>query len=332
MVEYRRIVRASRLVQLLLVLQRRGKVTAADLAAELEVSVRTIYRDVEALGMAGVPVVTDSGPGGGVSLIGGYETRLTGLTGDEATAIGLAGVPTAAAELGLGSVLVAAQAKVDAALPPELRARAVRVRERFHVDAPGWFQRPTSVPMLPALSSAVWDGRAVELHYAGRNGTVRRRVDPLGLVLKGANWYLVAGSRRPERLRSFRVDRVRAVRSMDRAVERPESFDLATAWGELQAGFEQTLRSFDVVVRMARADVPRLRHALPEPSASRALDAAAAAEGDPVTFVAQSESVEVAHGELLRLGGRVEVLAPPAVREAMRATGAAIAAAHATLR
>lgn len=320
--------RASRLVQLLLVLQRRGQVTAADLAEELEVSVRTIYRDIEALGMAGVPIVTESGPGGGVSLIGGYETKLTGLSGDEATAIGLAGVPGAAAELGLGSVLVAAQAKVDAALPPELRSRAVRVRERFLVDAPGWFQRPAPVPMLPALSAAVWDGRAVELRYERKDKVVRRRVDPLGLVLKGAAWYLVAAAHRPAGLRSFRIDRVRAVSALDRPIERPDGFDLAVAWAELQAGFEDQLRSYRVTARMDRSRIGRLRHALPEPSASRALAAAEAAEGDPVTFTIESESLVVAHGELLRLGAWIEVLDPPELRAAMRQTGEAMAAVH----
>lgn len=320
--------RASRLVHLLLVLQRRGHVTAADLAEELEVSVRTIYRDIEALGMAGVPIVTESGPGGGVSLIGGYETRLTGLSGDEAAAIGLAGVPGAAAELGLGSVLVAAQAKVDAALPPELRSRAVRVRERFLVDAPGWFQRPTPVPMLPALSAAVWDGKAVELRYDRRDRVVRRRVDPLGLVLKGSAWYLVAAAQRPAGLRSFRIDRVRSVRALDRPAHRPESFDLAAAWAEMQAGFEQQLRSYRVVARMARADVPRLRAALPEPSSSHAIEQAASADGDPCTFVIESESLQVAHGELLRLGAAIEVLEPAELRAALRRTGEAMAAAH----
>ena len=148
--------RASRLFQLLMALQRDGRTTAAALAAELEVSVRTIYRDVEALGAAGVPIYGESGPGGGIQLIGGFETRLTGLTGPEATALGLAGIPSAAGDLGLGSVLVAAQSKVDAALPPELRSRTARLRERFLVDVPGWFRAPEAVPALADLA-----GRAV---------------------------------------------------------------------------------------------------------------------------------------------------------------------------
>ena len=157
--------RASRLVQLLLLLQTNGKMTASRLAEELEVSVRTIYRDIEALSGAGVPIYAEAGPGGGVRLVDGYRTRLTGLTAEEAEALALSGLPGAASELGLGTVLAAAQLKVDAALPPELRSRAVRMRERFHLDAPGWFAREEPVPHLAALSRAVWEEQRVEIRY-----------------------------------------------------------------------------------------------------------------------------------------------------------------------
>ena len=323
-------VRASRLLQLLMVLQRDGRTTADALAVELEVSVRTIYRDVEALGSAGVPIYGESGPGGGIQLIGGFETRLTGLTGPEATALGLAGIPSVAADLGLGSLLVAAQSKVDAALPPELRARTSRLRERFLVDVPGWFRVPEAVPALADLAGALWDGHRVDIRYRRRDRVVRRRLDPLGLVLKGSTWYLVAGAARPAGVRTFRVSRVESVRVRPEAASRPAGFDLAATWADVGRSFERDLRRYVVRARVVGDQLWRLRHALPEPSATAAVDSAGPPDADgwcPVTV--HSESLEVAHDELLRVGAALEVLDPPELRARLAATGRALAARHA---
>src|SRR5690349_6836194 len=157
--------RASRLLSLLLLLQTRGRMTATELSRELEVSVRTVYRDVEALSSAGVPVYADRGPAGGYRLLDGYRTRLNGLTAEEAASLFLAGLPGPAAELGLAEVAAAAELKLLAALPPELRSQASRMRERFLLDVPGWYRDVDDVPFLGEVADAVWEGRRLRMLY-----------------------------------------------------------------------------------------------------------------------------------------------------------------------
>src|SRR3954469_24206984 len=219
------IVRATRLVSLLLLLQTRGQLTAAELADHLDVSVRTVHRDIEALAVAGVPVEAVRGAAGGYRLAGGYRTRLTGLTGDEAEALFAAGMPGPAAELGLGGELAAARLKLPAALPSELQERATRAQRLFHLDARGWFRAEDSVPHLPELASAVWRGCRVKIRYREGNRVVQRTLDPLGLVLKAGAWYLVA--HRVAGMRVYRVSRVASVRPLEETCERPEGFELS---------------------------------------------------------------------------------------------------------
>ena len=327
--------RASRLVQLLLLLQTSGKMTAARLADKLEVSVRTIYRDVEALSGAGVPIYAEAGPGGGVRLVDGYRTRLTGLTAEEAEALALSGLPGAASELGLGTVLAAAQLKVDAALPPELRSRAVRMRERFHLDAPGWFAREEPVPHLAELSRAVWEERRVELRYRKRadatDADVRRAVDPLGLVLKAGVWYLVGLSGRTRSVRTFRVSRVVSVKDLGEDALRPDDFDLAAHWSEAGVAFFESIARVDVTVRMRADQLWALRHVL-DPNAARAASAGAGPPDDQgwVQVTVGLEHLDVAARELLRFGGDLEVIEPLELRERMAATAAAMNARYAT--
>src|SRR6266480_1642746 len=227
------IVRASRLVNVLLLLQTRSRMTAGELAEELEVSVRTIYRDVDALAEAGVPIYAERGPHGGVRLVDGYRTRLTGLTAEEAEAVFLSGVPGPAAELGLGTVVAAARLKVLAALPPELRNRASRLVERFHLDATGWFRESEPVPHLATLPEAVWETRRVEISYDRGDRSVGRTLEPLGLVIKAGVWYLVAISE--GQFRTYRVSRVLEARLLDDQFSRPDDFDLSGFWTESSA-------------------------------------------------------------------------------------------------
>ncbi|WLW51022.1 helix-turn-helix transcriptional regulator [Streptomyces sp. YU58] len=304
--------KAGRLVSILLLLQTRGRMTAADLAEELEVSVRTVYRDVEALSAAGVPLYGDAGHAGGYRLLDGYRTRLTGLTAGEAEALFLAGAPGPAAELGLGSVLAAAQLKVRAALPPELRAHADRISGRFHLDAPGWYADADDVPHLPAVADAVWNGRVLHVRYRRwREPTdVERRLEPYGLVLKAGRWYDVAGPGP----RTFRVDQILELTASDEEFTRPDDFDLAAHWTAYQRDFHARLHRGVALVRLAPGTAPP-RGAVGEGRDERGWTLARV----PV------ESVEHAHGEFLRLGTRVEVLHPPELRERIARTVAELA-------
>ncbi len=304
--------RASRLVNLLLLLQTRGGMTAAELARELEVSVRTVHRDVEALGAAGVPVYAERGPHGGIRLVDGYRTRLTGMTTEEAEALFLSGLPGPAAELGLGTVVAAARLKVLAALPTELRGRASRLLERFHLDAAGWFRAGEAVPHLAAVAQCVWDGTRLELDYNRGDRTVTRLLDPLGLVLKAGVWYLVAAH--DGQLRTYRISRARGVRPLpDRAV-RPAGFDLAAYWSESITAYERDTPRIEVTLRV-RQDAERWLEDVLDSSVL----ASAEELPDPEPHAWRRLRLrldwprEVA-GRLLALGDAVEVLEPPALR------------------
>jgi predicted DNA-binding transcriptional regulator YafY len=317
-------VRASRLVNVLLLLQTRSRMTAAELADELEVSVRTIYRDVEALAEAGVPIYAERGPHGGVRLVDGYRTRLTGLTADEAEAVFLSGLPGPAAELGLGTVVAAARLKVMAALPPELRIRAGRIAERFHLDAPGWFQTYEELPHLEMLASAVWQNHQVRMLYrrGDRGGIVERQVEPLGLVLKGGIWYLVA--RASTNIRTYRVSRVIEMAVLPEAFERPEDFDLAAHWDRSTTAYEDAADHVEVTVRL-----PSDRLAAFAGEVGSRLMASATPEPDPdvagdVRLTVTFDWIDAAVGTALRLGADVEVLEPAWLRRSIFDSATAI--------
>ncbi len=305
--------RASRLVSLLLLLQARGGMTAAQLADELEVSVRTIYRDVDALSESGVPIYADRGPLGGIRLVDGYRTRLTGLTQSEAESLFLSGLPGPAAELGLGTVVAAARLKVLAALPPELRSRAARLSQRFHLDAPGWFQSAEAVPCLAELAAAVWDDHEVALRYDRGDRTVERLAAPLGLVLKGGVWYLVAAT--DGQTRTYRVSRVRGVTRTEARFERPATFDLAAFWSESTAAYEASVPRLEVLLRVDPHRLDDVRDAIGEAAWHTARHLAT---DDPDGWLHVRVHLdwprEAAH-RLLSLGDVMEVLEPADLRD-----------------
>ncbi|MER5207291.1 WYL domain-containing protein [Streptomyces sp. NPDC002825] len=315
--------KSSRLLSILLLLQTGGRMTAGRLAEELGVSVRTVYRDVEALHAAGVPLYGDAGHRGGYRLLPGSRTRLTDLFAREAEALVLAGMPGAAEGLGLGPHFADAQLKLRAALPAVLREHVDRLRGRFHIDAPGWYDEGDEAPFLPEVADAVRSGRALQVRYRRwkEPTDVDRRLEPYGLVLKAGRWYLVAGPGP----RTYRVDQILALTVTDEEAAVPVGFDLAAHWRGSQEDFHQRLHQGEAVVRISPRGAARLTGA-----AARALAATGTPEPDGWTRATLPvETPEHAHDTFLGLGAEVEVLAPEDLRDRIAATVRTLAARYA---
>ncbi|WP_310376382.1 helix-turn-helix transcriptional regulator [Catenuloplanes atrovinosus] len=303
-------------MNLVLLLQARGTLTAAQIATELGVSERTVYRDVTALSGAGVPVYAEQGRAGGYRLVDGYRSRLTGLSTTEAEAVFLLGLPGPARDLGLGELVTAAHLKVVAALPAS--ARAV---QRFHLDVPGWFDDRAAPPLLAALASAVWRDLAVDLRYR----TADRRVLPYGVVLKAGVWYLLGRVR--DDLRVYRVDRITTLTVTDQPFTRETGFELARAWAERSDEFVRGMLAESVTIRLHPDGMRALRWAV-EPQAVTGLRVIGTDADGWTRAHLPVESIDVAYTQLLRLGPLVEVLSPPGLRQRMRTAANRMAALY----
>lgn len=312
-------VRADRLLSLLLLLQARGRMTAAALATELEVSIRTIYRDLDALSAAGVPVYAEPGHGGGYQLLAGYRTPLTGLSAEEAAALLILGVPQPLRDLGLGPSMQAAHRRVRAAA-----GMAGDDGPHVHLDMPRWFHTQEATPHLPTLADAISRRRRLVITYRDSRS---HDLEPLGLVNKAGVWYLVAGLA-AERTAVFRVARITSVDVVDAAFERPAAFDLVAFWEARSADFEASRPRVEVMVRAS----PRALSVMPEvfgEAVRPGLEAAGAP--DPAGWrrvTLTFESVEAAAHRLAGFGGLVEVEWPLGVRERLVATAQATLDVH----
>ena len=297
------------MMSLLLHLQARGHCSGRDLARLLEVSERTVQRDVEALVAAGIPVRSARGPAGGYHLDGGYRTRLTGVGLDEAGALAFLGLAGPAEELGLGELLEGARIKVWASLTGQARDRARHIAERFHLDTTRWYGKPESVPCLPQLADALWRDRRARIEYVRGGTAVTREISPLGLVLASGQWYLVA--QRDQQRRTYRVSRVHSVELLDEPAIRPAAFDLGQSWAQARDELEHESTGVEVTVRVEASALPRLRELLPTHGQDRV----------PLTCTKQIditvpfESENWACAALLSLGKAVEVLQPAAMRQ-----------------
>jgi predicted DNA-binding transcriptional regulator YafY len=311
-----------------MLLQARGSMTAQALAEEMEVSVRTIYRDLDALSAAGVPVYAQRGPGGGCALLDSYRTTLTGLTRDEVRALFMLSIPAPLADLGVSHELKAALLKLAAALPASRRGDQEQVRQRIHLDPEEWFQATEPLPHLRTIQQALWQDRRLSLVYRlPFDAQAQWQVEPYGLVAKASTWYLVCG--RGGHVRVLRVAGVMDAQVLDESFQRPAGFDLATFWGSWCADVEESRPSYRVLVRAA----PNLLPDLSQSFGDEILDQVA--RGNPpdeegwLRLTLPFESLESARSRLLGFGRAVEVLAPRPLRESVRDYGQQIATLYA---
>ena len=322
--------RASRLLSLLMLLQSRGRLSAQALAEALEVSVRTIHRDVDELSAAGVPIWADRGRLGGFQLQAGWRTKVDGLTAPEAQAMFLGGLPGPASELGLGEAMASAQLKLLAALPDGWREDARRVSARFHLDPIDWYRGPSASDHLPAIAQAVWSERRVAMRYESWKGVVSRRVDPLGLVLKAGIWYLAAQVAKSDQggVRTYRLSNILELDVTDEPFERPADFDLGAWWAASTRRFEKELATDTAQLRVTASGMKALRE-LGAAVAHAAETSAGEPDGEGWRRVTiPIESIPHAAAQVLRLGAQAEVLKPAALRRALMERVSAVAALY----
>jgi predicted DNA-binding transcriptional regulator YafY len=308
--------RADRLLSLLMLLQTRGRMTAEHLAAELEVSVRTIHRDLTALSVASVPIYCERGPGGGVSLIEEYRTTLTGLTPDEARALFMLSIPAPLAQLGVGQELKAAMLKLSASLPESRRKDEAHSRQRIHLDSSWWFQADEAVPCLQSIQKALWADRRLHLSVRWEvfNTRFEQEADPYGLVAKASIWYLVYG--RGGSPHVVRVSQVAEAVMLPETFIRPADFDLVAFWEKWCDEYE-TNPPFMARARIAPAALPTLSDYLDERFRSQSAKNMQTDTNGWVTLDLPFESFNTARTRLLGLGCAVEVLAPVQLRKSI---------------
>jgi predicted DNA-binding transcriptional regulator YafY len=311
---------ASRLLSILMRLQARGRMTADEMAGEFEVSVRTIHRDIDQLSSAGIPVFALRGRSGGFRLRDGYRTTLTGLTLPEAEALFLSGLPGPAEQLGLTGILSSARIKLMAALPVGFQQGAERIASRFHLDAAGWFRGNDRLSSLRVVAEAAWSDHMLTLRYgsSGEADSPRRTLLPLGLVLKGGVWYLVAQSGKS--VRTYRVAKIYDAEISTEKFERPKDFDLAAHWEAAAHDYEAQLYRERAYVRISPRGMELLGVLGPHVTEMATRTCGKADRAGWMRCTIPIESLESGVGELMRLADHVKVLGPPELRALMAQT------------
>ncbi|MHB0921520.1 MAG: helix-turn-helix transcriptional regulator [Thiomonas delicata] len=307
--------RASRLLSIQMLLEMRGRMTARELAEELEVSLRTLHRDVDQLTAAGVPIYAERGRAGGFRMLAGWKPTLDGLTPAEAEVVLLGGLAGPAADLGLGDRLESARMKILAAMPAAWRADALRISSRLHIDSDDWYGENDGTQHLAVIAAAVWGERQLRMRYRSWKETSERTVSPIALVLKAGHWYFVADG--PLGLRTYRIASVHQVTLLDAVVERSPNFDLPTYWKE-------SVRRLEIDLYRRRASIRANAKGLRNLCALGRVFAQAVARVEipaslsaTVELTIPLESGDFAIGQLAHLAPDVEVLRPHSVRKAI---------------
>lgn len=317
--------KASRLLSILMMLQARKRMTTPALARVLEVSERTILRDIDQLCAAGVPIWSERGRNGGFQLRAGWSTDLTGLTEAEVSALFLAGLPDAATELGLGAAATSARLKVIAGLPAPWREQAGRVAERLHIDPVDWYRVAETPARLREVVDAVWSARRIRVRYQSWDRVSERQLDPLGVVLKAGAWYLVAQSVGSGRIATYRLANVQQLVVSDESFERPRNFQLARYWADSIARFEVDLLRLQARARVSPRGASWLANARIKTLPCAASDGDA---GGWQEVLIPIESIDHGARQLLAFGSEIEVLGPPELRQQLAKVARAVLLAH----
>ncbi|MCB1754614.1 MAG: YafY family transcriptional regulator [Gammaproteobacteria bacterium] len=310
--------RADRLIQILTTLQARGRATASELAEETEVSLRTIYRDIDSLALAGIPVYAEHGAQGGYRLLNGYKVQLNGMSQAETHALFLSGLGSTLSGLGLDAATLSAEKKLAAALPEPMRKHVHHLRKRFHLDVPGWFNEAEQPTFLQAVFDAVCADRQLHMRYRSWQREKNLELAPLGVVLKGGAWYLVGQT--DAKPRTYKITRILSLEVLDTTFTPPAEFNLAAYWQENTARLDEETHS-----KLARVRVSPLGlRILPDLCSSyvrrriRLLGKADENGWQELELPVGGQWQTIS--DFLRLGIEVEVLAPQALRDAVRST------------
>lgn len=303
--------KASRLLSILMILQARKHRTADQLAEELEVSVRTIHRDVDELSAAGVPIYAERGRQGGFRLLDGYQTRLTGLDADEASALMLSGIGTALDDLGLKDALSQTERKLMAALPEPTRTKAAMVADRFHLDPLGWYRQKEVTPFVTQIANAVWADQRILISYDSWKGRVRRDLDPIAIVLKAGVWYLIG---RAKTIRVYRVANIKDLKLLGGKFNRPTGFNVGGFWSDWTQEFETRVRSDRARIRVTSRGMKLLTNMGLNPIEITRVKGQS--DMSDVELAVEEETSAVR--EILSLGAEVEVIEPATLRKAVQ--------------